>query len=153
MTILNPDHLLDQAEQLIRPVAGGRPRQVGLRRSISAAYYGVFHATLIAAADCCVGRSQRQSRHYALVYRSIDHRRFKAVCEVARHSTLSPKYQTYAPSGSFGADLQGFASAASLLQEARNEADYDPLPRLRASVRIPTKAATYSNLIAATIPI
>src|SRR5215216_7618181 len=45
VAILNPEHLFDQAEKLILSPPAGRPRQVDIRRAISAAYYGVFHAT------------------------------------------------------------------------------------------------------------
>jgi len=48
---LNPDHLFEQAERLVAPPPAGPPRQVDLRRAISAAYYGLFHFCLIAAAD------------------------------------------------------------------------------------------------------
>jgi hypothetical protein len=51
MAILNPKHLLDQAARLIIPPPAGPPRQVDVRRAISSAYYGAFHATLIAAAS------------------------------------------------------------------------------------------------------
>jgi hypothetical protein len=50
VTILNPDHLLEQADKLISPPAAGPPRQVDLRRAISSAYYGLFHSCLTAAA-------------------------------------------------------------------------------------------------------
>jgi hypothetical protein len=50
MATLNPDHLLAQAERLIRAPPAGPPLQVDVRRAISAAYYSVFHAVLTAAA-------------------------------------------------------------------------------------------------------
>src|SRR3954454_4175598 len=39
LAILNPEHLFQQAEQLILPPAAGPPRQVNIRRAISAAYF------------------------------------------------------------------------------------------------------------------
>jgi len=133
VSILDPDDLIRQAAKLIRPPPKGPPLQVDLRRAISAAYYSVFHATLIAAADELVGRKYRVSPHYALVYRSIDHRAFKTFCELARRSPLPLKYQAYGPQGGFHADIQGFASAAAALQDSRHEADYDPRRRFRTS--------------------
>ena len=50
VAVLNPDHFFEQADTLMAPPAGA-PRQVDLRRAISNAYYGVFHAILAAAAD------------------------------------------------------------------------------------------------------
>jgi hypothetical protein len=133
VSILNPDDLINQAAKLIRPPPKGPPLQVDLRRAISAAYYSVFHTTLIAAADTLVGRARRVSPHYALVYRSIDHRTFKTFCELARRSQLPLKYQPYGPQAGFHADIQGFASAAAALQDSRHEADYDPQRRFRTS--------------------
>ena len=61
MPILNAEHLLDQAARLIVSPQPGPPRQVDIRRSISAAYYGLFHALLTAAADSVASRAQRGS--------------------------------------------------------------------------------------------
>jgi hypothetical protein len=133
VSILNPDDLIAQAAKLIRPPPKGPRLQVDLRRAISAAYYGVFHATLIAVADTLIGRAHRVSPHYALAYRSVDHRGFKTCCEVVRRSPLPPKYQPYGPSGGFNAGIQDFASTAAALQDARHEADYDPRRRFRTS--------------------
>lgn len=49
VAILNPDHLFEQADRLAAPFGPGTIRQVDVRRAISAAYYGVFHAILAAA--------------------------------------------------------------------------------------------------------
>jgi hypothetical protein len=133
VAILSPDDLIAQATKLIRPPPAGPPLQVDFRRAISSAYYAVFHLTLAAAADVVVGRIHRGSPNYALVYRSVDHRGFKELCEVTRKSSLPAKYRNHGPAGGFGPDLKGFASAAAALQEARHEADYDPRPRFRTS--------------------
>lgn len=69
----NPEHLLDQADHLIAPPAIGAPRHTDLRRAISNAYYAVFHTVLAQAADTFVGKTNRKSELYALLYRSIDH--------------------------------------------------------------------------------
>jgi hypothetical protein len=73
------------------------------------------------------------SPNYTLAYRSIDHRGFKTFCELVRRSPLTSKYRPYQPQGGFNADIQGFASAAAALQDARHEADYDPRRRFRTS--------------------
>ena len=88
VAILSPDDLIAQATKLIRPPPAGPPLQADLRRAISSAYYAVFHLTLAAAADVVVGRIHRGSPNYALVYRSVDHRGFKELCEVTRKSSL-----------------------------------------------------------------
>lgn len=133
MAILNPEHLLDQAEQLIKPPSAGPPRQVDLRRAISAAYYAVFHATVIAAADQFVGVTLRQSREYGLVFRSVDHRTIRDICEDIAKSTPPAKYLPYLPASGFGPAIQQFANSFPNLQARRHAADYDPLLRFRTS--------------------
>jgi hypothetical protein len=129
MAVLNPDHLLEQADRLIAPVGGGAPRQADLRRAISTAYYGVFHAVATEAADSFSGRTQRQSPRYALVYRSIEHGSLRGICEDVIKTTLPAKYVHHEPSGGFGPDIIALATAVIDLQEKRHAADYDPLFR------------------------
>jgi hypothetical protein len=133
MPVLNPDHLLDQADRLIAPPGRGAPRQADLRRAISAAYYGVFHALVTDAADEFMGRTQRQIPSYGLVYRSVDHRSLARLCEDVTKTTLPQKYTSYVPSGGFGRDLKALAEAVIDLQEKRLLADYDPLFRVGIS--------------------
>ncbi len=132
MAVVNPDHLLDQAERLITPPGGGAPRQADLRRAISSAYYAVFHAVLTEAADDFVGKTHRATSRYALVYRSVDHTSLRKLCEHIKTS-LPPKYTKHSPSGGFGADLIALATAVVDLQEKRHLADYDPLFSVRTS--------------------
>ena len=132
MPVLNPDHLLDQAERLMAPPAGA-PRQADLRRAISNAYYGLFHALITEAADDFAGRTQRHTPRYALVYRSVDHRSLRRLCEDVIKATLPVKYSSFEPRGGFGTDLVAVATAVVDLQEKRLLADYDPLFRARTS--------------------
>jgi ATP phosphoribosyltransferase regulatory subunit HisZ len=129
MPVLNPDHLLEQADQLIAPAGAGAPRQADLRRAISAAYYSVFHAVATEAADSFAGKTQRQSPRYALVYRSIEHRSLRGICEDVIKATLPARYVRHEPSGGFGPDIIELATAVIDLQEKRHAADYDPLFR------------------------
>lgn len=69
MAVLNPSHLFEQANKLIA-IQVGPPRQVDIRRAISAAYYATFHATITAAADQFIGVTNRDTSRYGLVYRS-----------------------------------------------------------------------------------
>lgn len=133
MAVLNPDHLIEQAERLIAPPPAGPPRQVDVRRAISAAYYAVFHYVLTAVADEFVGKTKRATKRYALVYRSVDHRGLKSLCNEAKQQQLSPKYQRYVPSKGLGPNIQAFASALVELQEKRHAADYDPSIRVKTS--------------------
>jgi uncharacterized protein (UPF0332 family) len=133
LAVLNPDHLFDQAEKLTAPPPAGPPRQVDLRRAISAAYYGVFHYVVRAAADEVVGITQRASPRYTLVYRSADYRALRDLCTEAKKQQLSARYHRYAPQNGFGANVQAFATAVVELQEKRHSADYDPSVRVRTS--------------------
>jgi hypothetical protein len=131
VAIVNPGHLFDQAEQLIAPTKGA-PRQVDLRRAVSAAYYGVFHATMTALADQFVGASRRTTSEYALAYRGVDHRTLKKLCDDARKATLPPRLSAFLGSAP-SADLRAFSAAVVELQEKRHDADYDPLVPFSAS--------------------
>jgi hypothetical protein len=133
LAILNPEHLLEQANRLIAPPPAGPPRQVDVRRAISAAYYAVFHATLAAAADQLVGVTKRASSGYTLVYRSIDHKELRELCSRLRAPNLSGKLAQYSPAGGFDADITAFAQALLELQEKRLDADYNPSIRERSS--------------------
>lgn len=65
--MLDPDHLLDQAERLLAPTVGAGPaRPTDLCRAVSATYYAVFHAGLIAAADLFTGTAERGTLLYGL---------------------------------------------------------------------------------------
>jgi uncharacterized protein (UPF0332 family) len=133
VSVLNPDHLFEQAEKLILPPAAGPPRQVDLRRAISAAYYGVFHYMLISAADEFVGVTKRGTPRYALIYRSVDHRALRALCNETSKPTLPAKYQRFVPAIGFSGDIQAFANAFVGLQEKRHTADYDPSGRVKTA--------------------
>lgn len=132
VAILNPDHLFEQADKLIAPQVG-RPRQVDIRRAISAAYYGIFHAVITEAVDQFVGVTNRDESRYGLVYRSIDHRWLRELCEEVQKPKLRSKFRPYAPAQGFGADIVAFAAAVVDLQEKRHAADYDPMVRMSRS--------------------
>jgi hypothetical protein len=127
MSILKHEHLFDLAQRLAASPPIRSPRQVDLRRAISSAYYGLFHFMLAALADEFVGTSQRRTRRYGLVYRSVEHRTLREICTEAAKQAPAKRYLAYLPPTGFGPDIQVFARAALELQEARHGADYDPL--------------------------
>jgi hypothetical protein len=133
VAILNPVHLFEQSDRLIATPSAGPPRHVDLRRAISAAYYGIFHAIVTAASDLIVGASKRQSPLYGLVYRSVEHRALRALCEDIRKSQLPAKYGPYVPVAGFGPDFIALSDASVELQKKRYAADYDPMIRVRMS--------------------
>jgi len=133
LTLPSPDHFFEQAERLVAPASPGAPRQVDLRRAISNAYYGVFHATLTSAANQFIGRSKQSTSQYSLLYRSIDHITLRNLCLELRNRKLSPKLGRYAPADGFGSDIRAFAAAVLDLQQSRHDADYDPSIRYQLS--------------------
>lgn len=133
MPVLNPDHLLDQADRLLVSPSGGAPRQADLRRAISTAYYALFHAIALAAADEFIGRSMRRTPIYALVYRRIDHQTIRKVCDSLRNANQRAKYMQYMPNDVLAAELSEVATAVVELQEKRHSADYDPLFSVKVS--------------------
>ncbi len=133
MASLNPDHLFEQAEKLIVAPAAGPPRQVDVRRAISAAYYAVFHALLTAAADEFVGKTKRNSPEYTLVYRSLNHAWLRQLCDGLKGAQPTGKFARYAPPNGFGANIQALSLAVIDLQEKRHSADYDPSIRVKTA--------------------
>lgn len=132
MATVNPEHLFEQATRLAG-LSQGRPRQADIRRAISAAYYGIFHATVTAAADQFVGRTNRSRSRYGLVYRSVTHRWLLDLCKEVQKQTLPTRFRAYAPRKGFGPNIIAFAAAVIVLQEKRHAADYDPMIRVNRS--------------------
>ncbi len=132
MTILNPEHLIQQATALSAAPSVGAPRQADLRRATSTAYYAVFHFVLTAAADQFVGKTKRASPIYSLVYRSVDHRGFRNLCREATKQHLSVRYADYGPAAGFERNIRAFSAAALELQDKRYAADYDPMFRMKS---------------------
>jgi hypothetical protein len=133
LAILNPEHLFEQAERLILPPPAGPPRQVDLRRAISAAYYAVFHALLTAVADELIGKTKRNTLEYGLAYRTLGHRRLLDLCSDVKKPDLPKGIKPYAPVAGFGPEIQALATAVIELQEKRHSADYDPMSRVKTA--------------------
>jgi hypothetical protein len=106
---------------------------VGIRRSISAAYYAIFHATITAAVDQFVGVTNRDRSRYGLVYRSVSHAWLRDLCKEVQKPTLTNKFKPYAPSNGFGSNITASAAAIVELQEKRHSADYDVMIRMNKS--------------------
>src|SRR5215468_2472639 len=93
----DPDRLFDQADALIN----NHQNETDLRRAVSAGYYGVFHFTLSALADWVVGSANRSTERYVLVYRSVDHKVLRALCDQFRGATLNADIQPFEPTDGF----------------------------------------------------
>jgi hypothetical protein len=117
----DPDRLFEQADALIN----NHNDETDLRRAVSAAYYGVFHFTLRALADWIIGSANRSTARYGLVYRSVDHKVLRTLCDQIRGSKVNPIILPFEPVGGFGL-VKNFARDVLNLYEQRILADYDP---------------------------
>jgi uncharacterized protein (UPF0332 family) len=131
--VINPEHLLDQADRLIVSGASGRPRQVDYRRAISATYYALFHASLIATVELVVPIARRQSQNYKMIYRSIEHKKLRDLCGAITAKKLPPNVAPYLPTNGFSSDLVTFARSVCEMYEKRHLADYDPFYQVTRS--------------------
>jgi hypothetical protein len=108
------DDLLEIAASLAERESG-KPKQASLRRSVSTAYYAVFNALAATCADELVGWS-RPWEAFTPIYRSLEHSSARNLFNRARNQQL------------YGPDVARFATVFLELQEAREEADYNPEP-------------------------
>src|SRR5580658_3116093 len=135
VAILDPRHLLDQADALLAETDAGPRCQVDLRRAISAAYYSVFHTVTCAAADQVVGSAKRSTPGYTLVYRGIDHRALNNFCLMASRPTLPPKYQGCCPNGGFGDDIRQFGRSVIIPAPLTARAQPNTRSKIRSTAR------------------
>jgi len=124
------DHLLEQARELAE-LDPGKPKQASLRRSVSTAYYGLFHFLIDQSCRSALGaqHSQRQYRH--VLGRAFSHSSMKNACESFAGGTLKTSVRKGLPS-TFRIPPQVMKMAAVFvdLQNARHLADYDLTHRL-----------------------
>jgi hypothetical protein len=94
----------------------GRPKQTSLRRSVSTAYYALFHALAEFCADTMATYSGSDWDAYTLVYRSLDHNGAKKTFDRNRDGKL------------LGPDIAELGLIFVQLQSARIKADNVPSP-------------------------
>ena len=111
--------LIATARQLAQ-VHHRRPRQADLRRSISTAYYALFHGLAELTAGRLVGSTSaaQKSAAWSRVYRDLNHLTAKKACN-------RPELQDCSQ------ELVRFLMAFPALQELRHQADYDPIVRFK----------------------
>jgi uncharacterized protein (UPF0332 family) len=86
------------------------------RRSVSTAYYAVFHALARCCADELLGKADRSSKDYERVYRALDHGPLKSAFK-AEPLNDNPA-------------LNAIGALVAALQSARHRADYLPPGKL-----------------------
>jgi hypothetical protein len=131
--LITPNRLLEHAIRLWPPSAKGWPEE-DRRRSVSAAYYALFH-TLVVDASSRIAASTDPALQ-ARVARAFNHAHMGKVCKLflQREFAKVPILGTLITLP-IEPDLILVAEAFTLLQDARHTADYDLMvefPRIEA---------------------
>ncbi|MCY4226058.1 MAG: hypothetical protein OXF06_14660 [Bacteroidetes bacterium] len=103
------------AETLARG-KGGKPRQADLRRSMSTAFYAMFHYLANEFACALIGTNyqDRDSLAYRRAYRSLTHGKIRSCCNTLQIMK------------NFSPEIQYFTDVLTHMQSRRELADYDP---------------------------
>ncbi len=126
MSNLSSD-LLAQARRLARNEPK-KPKQASLRRSVSTAYYALFHFLIEEATKMMIGAANRRKALRELAGRSFGHGEMREACrEFAKPPSSQPKrlFQPFAPRYHANAEVKTIANHFINLQELRHTADYD----------------------------
>jgi len=123
---IRPAWLIRLAEELGGVGAGpGQPRNTNLRRSVSTAYYALFHRLTLATARCGLPNAA-DGEIYGLA-RHISHAAIKQVCSYVAGDKPPRHLDTIVDRLRLNADLFAIANSFVDLQEQREDADYDHL--------------------------
>ena len=107
------DDLLEQAYHLANKESDN-PTQASLRRSVSTAYYALFHLLIDEAVS-----KWAVERHRSALGRTIEHKAMKKVCD----DCMKNFYSAGKPES--GVKLMNVAQSFAILQYRRHTADYD----------------------------
>jgi hypothetical protein len=125
--------LLKQAVDLATRDAK-RPKQVNLRRAVSATYYAIFHLLVDEACRVMLGSQHEQAPYRHVLARAFTHGSMKAACTSFAGSTLKAAVAKGLPASfAVPAQIRAIARAFAELQEQRNLADYDLTERFSRS--------------------
>ncbi|MGA2883398.1 MAG: hypothetical protein ABSG13_31015 [Bryobacteraceae bacterium] len=129
--------LLKQAFHLLNKESKN-PTQASLRRSVSTAYYALFHLLI---QDASANWSRADTRDY--LARAFEHRTMKQACTWAENATYDP-----AISLQVVAKLRSVARAFRELQLQRHLADYSNATkwdRIKASAKVNQAKTAFSD--------
>lgn len=136
MAVGYPERLLQQATILVT-ADSGRPRQVNLRRAVSASYYSVFHFVIDQACRSVIGSASVREPLRRILARGFEHGTMREASKTVAGGNLPKWMGDVAPQLAVPADLRGIADTFVKLQDERHRADYDlsrPFTRYEASV-------------------
>lgn len=113
---MQPLDFITTARRLATASRLGRPLETDLRRSISTAYYALFHCLANCCADTVVGGagSNRSRPAWNQTYRALEHGMTRRRC-VDRNLMAR-----------FPIDIRKFGESFVFMQKLRHLADYDP---------------------------
>ena len=127
--MINPKHLIEQAEELAR-LDAGRPRGVNLRRAVSSAYYAVFHHRVRAAVRRGVGGTPSARGPAGILARGYGHEAFRGISQQFGGGVgCWPAWMRDAVAGTdfdIPPELRESCRLFVQLQDRRHAADYDP---------------------------
>jgi uncharacterized protein (UPF0332 family) len=129
------EDLFAQAEALAR-FDSRKPKQVNLRRAISAAYYALFHFLVHEACCIQIGSQHAQAAYRHVLGRAYTHAVMKQACSSFGAGTLKASVIKGLPRDADGnyriqEAIQKFALAFVELQQKRHVADYDRTERFK----------------------
>jgi hypothetical protein len=117
--------LLGQARRLAT-LDARKPKQVNLRRSLSSAYYAIFHYLVD---ECCrqvVGAQHAQTSYRHVLGRAFEHATMKAACTSFAGGSLKASVVKGLPASfAIPPQIKAIALAFANAQELRHRADYD----------------------------
>lgn len=113
-----------------------RPRQANLRRSVSTAYYAVFHYLVDEVCRAQIGTQNSQKEYRHALTRAFAHASMKEACTSFAGGTLKQAIVKGFPRDAKGnypipIEVQDIASTFVELQQKRHQADYDLSERFR----------------------
>ena len=128
MPSLAPDLIL-QAKMLAN-LEGRRPKQASLRRSVSTAYYGLFHFLIEESTYLVVGATPADEKNRQLVGRAFIHGKMKTLCQEftkTQPAKIHILLQPFLASANAASKVSLALVAQTFidLQEERHSADYD----------------------------
>ena len=130
--------LLEQAITLATIDWKGRPRQVNLRRSISAAYYSLFHFLVDSSCRAMMGGKHEQRGYRDILARAFVHGTMFQACSSFSGGQLPIAVAKPLPKGAshqylIVKPIQEIARLFRELQQKRHLADYDRSERFQRS--------------------
>lgn len=125
-----PEGLLWQARNLCSHDVG-RPREVNLRRAVSATYYAMFHFLIDQSCSLMMGTGRQRKYYRHVLARAFDHGRMGKVCGHFRGRSLVGGRFESLPGYSIGSgwpihgEISSIAEVFVALKDRRHRSDYD----------------------------